>query len=179
MKFSSRLIRILVWLLPIFLLASCQQAPTCDDPVGCFQIPGDFPLKIGVIYPFASQNCPTAAFSYQALSDYIVDKTILDRQIELVPENSFTTSLTSQVAASRAVNNPDVVAVLLLACETDPATGKILHDSGLPYRTPDLPNPLPALQELTTTISSHAIKSPRGQLTIPLSLIQENPNANR
>lgn len=124
-------------LLSLVLCAACRQESakqSCDDPLGCVDIPAKAPLKIGVIQSLSGKTAPLGQEQMRGLELALERRQgkILGREVSFMVEDSGCQPEGGANAALKVVADPAVVAIFGTTCSGDAATAsEIMSKAGL------------------------------------------------
>ena len=130
-------------LLAILALPLAAQT-ACDDPLGCVEVAPDDPIVIGamLVVSGAINYLGEDTLGGVELALLARDYTLLDREIELVLEDSLCTAEGGQVAAQRLAADPTVAGAIGTNCSSA-AQGAIpiISESGMVMIAPSNTSP--------------------------------------
>jgi len=139
-------------LLAIFFLPVSADA-TCDDPLGCIEIEPDDPIVVGamLVVSGAINYLGEDTLGGVELALLARDYTLLDREIELVVEDSQCTAEGGQVAAQRLAADPTIVGAIGTNCSSA-AQGAmpIISESGMVMIAPSNTSPSLTNEDIAT-----------------------------
>ena len=108
--------------LALFLMLVSQSAAqaVCDDPLGCIEVEPDEPIVVGamLVVSGAINYLGEDTLGGIELALLARDYTLLDREIELVLEDSLCTAEGGQVAAQRLAADPTVAGAIGTNCSS-------------------------------------------------------------
>lgn len=108
--------------LALFLILVSQSAAqaVCDDPLGCIEVEPDEPIVVGamLVVSGAINYLGEDTLGGIELALLARDYTLLDREIELVLEDSLCTAEGGQVAAQRLAADPTVAGAIGTNCSS-------------------------------------------------------------
>ena len=108
--------------LALFLILAPQSAAeaVCDDPLGCVEVGPDEPIVVGamLVVSGAINYLGEDTLGGIELALLARDYTLLDREIELVVEDSLCTAEGGQVAAQRLAADPTVAGAIGTNCSS-------------------------------------------------------------
>ena len=108
--------------LALFLILAPQSAAeaVCDDPLGCVEVGPDEPIVVGamLVVSGAINYLGEDTLGGVELALLARDYTLLDREIELVVEDSLCTAEGGQVAAQRLAADPTVAGAIGTNCSS-------------------------------------------------------------
>jgi branched-chain amino acid transport system substrate-binding protein len=141
----SILVRLLSALSLLFVLSYPVIADaSCDDPLGCVEVRPDDPIVIGamLVMSGAINYLGEDTLGGVELALLARDYTLLDREIELVVEDSLCTAEGGQTAAQRLAADPTVAGVIGTNCSSA-AQGAIpiISEAGLVMIAPSNTSP--------------------------------------
>ena len=116
----------LALLLTIFALALGMMAPAamaqsaCDDPLGCVEIGMDDPIALGAMLVVSGANSALGLDAQGGVELAIEARggMLLDREIELVVEDSLCSAEGGQAAAQRLAADPTIVGIIGTSCSS-------------------------------------------------------------
>ena len=120
-----------------FLNTACEKTPPpfqCRDSIGCVQIAGGEPVKIGVLQALSGKVAPLGREQVRGI-ELAVEKrrgTILDHLISLQIEDTGCTQEGGANAAMKLIADPQMVAILGTTCSgAAAAASKAMSEAGL------------------------------------------------
>jgi branched-chain amino acid transport system substrate-binding protein len=126
------------------LMAAPAFAQDCDDPLGCIELRSDDPVTIAYMLTTSGATAFLGEFSLGGIELAIAlrDGEILDREIELIGEDSLCSAEGGQVAAQRLAANADLVGVIGSSCSSEAVSGlPIISEAGLLMVSPSNTSP--------------------------------------
>ena len=135
---------IVIVLILVLLPAPFQAEALCDDPLGCVEVEPDDPIVVGamLVVSGAINYLGEDTLGGIELALLARDYTLLDREIELVVEDSLCTAEGGQTAAQRLAADPTVVGAIGTNCSSA-AQGAIpiISESGMVMIAPSNTSP--------------------------------------
>lgn len=163
-------------ILPLFiLLSACGSSEyTCADPLGCFVIPPDQSIIIGVLATMHAEKAPDGLALLAAVQGSVERfGAISDHDVELTWEGTDCSEEGARLAAALLVQVPDLLAVIGPSCPQDiPFSVPTLEDAGIMVVEPAGGGET-AFTQLIAAIKLSAILQEDGTLIIPRSVLQE------
>jgi branched-chain amino acid transport system substrate-binding protein len=116
---------------------------TCEDAIGCVDIPPGDPIRIGYALVISGPNETLGVDSRRGIEIAIDDKLeVLGHEVELVGEDSQCSAEGGQTALTKLVSDPSLIAIIGTNCSSagEPAS-KIASDAGLVLISPSTTAP--------------------------------------
>jgi len=120
---------------------------TCEDAIGCVDIPAGDPIRVGYALVISGPNETLGVDSRRGVEIAIDDKPeVLGHPVELVGEDSLCSAEGGQTALTKLVSDPSLVAIIGTNCSSagEPAS-KIASDAGMVLISPS--NTAPSLTD--------------------------------
>jgi branched-chain amino acid transport system substrate-binding protein len=124
---------------------------TCEDPIGCVDIPAGDPIRVGYALVISGPNETLGVDSRRGVEIAIDDKPeVLGHPVELVGEDALCSAEGGQTALTKLVSDPSLIAVIGTNCSSagEPAS-KIASDAGMVLISPS--NTAPSLTDPSGT----------------------------
>lgn len=139
---------LLLGLLGLFAVAmGPAAAQTCEDEIGCVEVGPDDPIVIGTMFTTSGATAFLGEDSLGGVEIAVSERgTVLEREIELVNEDSLCTAEGGQTAAQRIVSDDEILGVIGTSC-SGAASGAlpIISEAGYLMISPS--NTSPALAD--------------------------------
>ncbi len=120
---------------------------TCEDAIGCVDIPPGDSIRVGYALVLSGPNETLGIDSRRGIEIAIDDKPqVLGHPVELVGEDSLCSAEGGQMALTKLVSNPSLIAIIGTNCSSagEPAS-KIASDAGMVLISPS--NTVPSLTD--------------------------------
>ena len=120
---------------------------TCEDAIGCVDIPAGDPIRVGYALVISGPNETLGVDSRRGVEIAIDDKPeVLGHPVELVGEDSLCSAEGGQTALTKLVSDPSLVGIIGTNCSSagEPAS-KIASDAGMVLISPS--NTAPSLTD--------------------------------
>ncbi len=113
-------LRNVVLALLLSLTAPVWAQAACEDPLGCVELGADDPIVMGAMLAVSGANSALGLDSQGGVELAIADRggTLLEREIELVVEDSLCSAEGGQTAAQRLAADPSVIGIIGTSCSS-------------------------------------------------------------
>jgi ABC-type branched-subunit amino acid transport system substrate-binding protein len=169
----KRSLNILLVLL-LFLPACGPALYTCDDPLGCLELPPDSPIVIGILATLAGVQAPAGTKMLTSIQATVkLYGPILGHKVELTWQGTDCTEQSARLAAALLLQTSDLLAVIGPSCPADAAYSiPAFEDAGIAVLNPSSDG-ASAFRKLASTIEAVAVSRKDGTLNLPRTALQE------
>jgi ABC-type branched-subunit amino acid transport system substrate-binding protein len=168
--------RLLYFLLALlFLLPVCGPAPfTCDDPLGCLELPPVSPFVIGVLATLSGVQAPAGTGMMESVQSVVKGYgPKLGHEVDLTWQGTGCIEQSARLSAALLRQTSDLLAVIGPSCPAD----AVLSIPAFEYARIAIPIPISsadsAFQKLASTIEGGNVSRIDGTLILPRTALQE------